>query len=640
MADLKDMDEKDRKRAIERLEKLNPLGLKRPMHSGNENTAAKYEDTILRRQASLQRQAGGAYSFDMDSTTGVSRVPILFVDPLFDPVLLLFPVNDLEQLNKRLRHYYMYHYLVGNIIDLHAEFPLSDHTLECEDDSVKKYFNDFKDRIGALEIMTQQLRGYHLLGESIHYGNWDNNNFEWESFTQFQPEDVELMDTFVSQPVFFLKIKKDSEIGKIVNNTTDLVTRAITELLPEKLVSAARTGRRIHLDSSRVLYFANKPEGSMKRGHSLLKRCLKDLVHEDRLRLLQQSFIERHSKPIKIFKVGSKELGWIPSDRHMVKLQKLLAQASNDPDFNLIYHPFLEVDYVGTKDKIANLAGEFEDVQKKIMVGLFANDALVHGDSTTYASSTVQLKIIMFKYLTQRAKLENMWKYKVFLPLAMKRGFIKRSKAEIEHKIRINGKLEKYMKVKGQNRVIEAEYVLDDAGKHIIGSDGKPFLRIGNSVYKGSEYDKYIIPEYIWQKRNLTDNSSERDLLKHMRDNDEIPFEMIADTMGWNMNHINDMFKKEQSTMFDKKYRDVINKKIEKDETYRGLILEGKTPKEALKETERLKQKEKEPVVTPEAVIQHELEPAVPKEEAKEIPSEEGEGKERLPVGGKEVIEE
>jgi len=643
MAKLEDFSEAQKKRAIERLEKLNPLSLKRPLHKGEENIASKVEEQIFKRQAALKREAGDSYSFSMDSTAGVSRVPILFVDPLFDPVLLLFPTGDLEQLNKRLRHYYMYHYLVGNLIDLHSEFPLSDHVLECEDDSIKKYYNDFKDRIGALDIMTQQLRGYHLLGEAVHYGNWDNNNFEWESFTQFQPEDIELMDTFVSQPVFFLKVKKDSEIGKIVNNTSDMVARAITELLPDKLVSAARTGRRVHLDSSRVLYFANKPEGSMKRGHSLLKRCLKDLVHEDRLRLLQQSFIERHSKPIKIFKVGSKELGWIPSDRHMVKLQKLLAQAANDPDFNLIYHPFLEVDYVGTKEKITNLSEEFDDVQKKIMVGLFANDALVHGEATTYASSTVQLKIIMYRYLAQRAKLENLWKYRVYLPLAMKRGFVRRSKAEIDHNLRINSKLDKYIKVKGQDRLIEAEFVTGSQGQRLNGDDGKPLLRIGNSVYRGSEYDKYIIPEYIWQKRNLVDSSSERDMLRQLRDNSEIPFEMIADAMGWDMKHIEDMLKKEQSTVFDPKYRAIVDEKTKDDDAYKEQILLKKTPEEALKELERQKQKEKAPVVEQETAEQPELKiPA--KEETPELPPEEGEKKEpkkpRTPVGGEETIKE
>ena len=34
---------------------------------------------------------------------GSSRVPIMYVDPMFDPILLMFPKENLKELNRRLR---------------------------------------------------------------------------------------------------------------------------------------------------------------------------------------------------------------------------------------------------------------------------------------------------------------------------------------------------------------------------------------------------------------------------------------------------------------------------------------------------------------------------------------------------------
>ena len=58
------------------------------------------------------------------------NTPIQFLDPAyFDPILFFIQHRDRKELNFRLRYYYEYDELVGNAIDLHSEFPLSDFRL-------------------------------------------------------------------------------------------------------------------------------------------------------------------------------------------------------------------------------------------------------------------------------------------------------------------------------------------------------------------------------------------------------------------------------------------------------------------------------------------------------------------------------
>ena len=78
-------------------------------------------------QKGFERQADSSSAmFFNTQMSDVIRTPLLYVDPLWDTVLLLFPEDNLKEVNKRLRHYYKYHPYVGNIIDIHSEFPLSD----------------------------------------------------------------------------------------------------------------------------------------------------------------------------------------------------------------------------------------------------------------------------------------------------------------------------------------------------------------------------------------------------------------------------------------------------------------------------------------------------------------------------------
>ena len=59
---------------------------------------------------------------------------------------------------------------------------------------------------------------------------------------------------------------------------------------------------------------------------------------------------------------------------------------------------------------------------------------------------------------------------------------------------------------------------------------------------------------------------------------------MVCDAMGWDMKHINDMMKEEQSTNFDKRYRKLLDDKSDKDKDFQNGILSGKKYKEILEE--------------------------------------------------------
>ena len=93
----------------------------------------KYEALMdSMQEAAFKRTASDVGMGFMDGG-GSSRVPLMYVDPMFDPILLMFPKENLKELNRRLRHYYSFHPIVRNLINLHSTFPFGDMEVRCED---------------------------------------------------------------------------------------------------------------------------------------------------------------------------------------------------------------------------------------------------------------------------------------------------------------------------------------------------------------------------------------------------------------------------------------------------------------------------------------------------------------------------
>ena len=204
---------------------------------------------------------------------------------------------------------------------------------------------------------------------------------------------MDIFRTYVTPTAFFL-LKPDPDLSKKINSASEM-DQAQVRLMPETYKESLKDGKPYLLGSDKkVIYLARQTTKYRHRGVSILSRCLKDLLYKDKLRLLQLTFVDRHMHPIKIFKLGSESRGWIPNKKHFNRLQQLLVQASNDPDFNILYHFGLTVDYVGTKDKIANLIPEFEWVERQVMAALFVNDEIIHGGVPSAVRDTVNRRTL------------------------------------------------------------------------------------------------------------------------------------------------------------------------------------------------------------------------------------------------------
>jgi len=499
-----------------------PIGVKASFAPDSESFNLNLQESA----SVFKRKAADTMAFVSTTGTGVTRVPLLYVDPMFDPILLMFPKENIKELNRRLRHYYTYHPLVRTAIDMHSEFAISDFQLRCKDKIIEKEYQNIANKINLMELMIDMNRDYWLLGESFLFGNWDEINECWSNFVQLPPENIDIHKVYVGPGVIYM-LKPDAELKKLLMSPK-AQDQAIAKLLPEEYKEFLLQGKPFPLDNARTIAFIRRPAAYNLRGESVVKSILKDLIYEDKLRLLQYTFVDRHTHPIKIWKLGSAEKGWIPGKKHFQTFAGLLTQSANDADFNIITHPFVQAEFLTTVDKKEDLVGQFEFVQKRIMMGLFMSEAMLAGEGSPYATQAVSMKVLMHRYLRNRQQLERLIKQKIFLPIAVRRNYIKRTQAELDHNVRV------------------------------------------------SKDTQYVIPEFFWKGPNLLNNTALQEMLIRLREREEIPFELIADVFGWETETIKEAFKKEEGTCFDPLWRKTRESFVNSSKKIKQDLLSGK----------------------------------------------------------------
>ena len=70
-----------------------------------------------------------------------------------------------------------------------------------------------------------------------------------------------------------------------------------------------------------------------------------------------------------------------------------------------------------------------------------------------------------------------------------------------------------------------------------------------------TSFDKLEMGISTEERVNLLSSQSEQEMLLRLRDKKEIPFELVADMFGWDMDQLQEKFNREADTVFDPIYK-------------------------------------------------------------------------------------
>lgn len=189
---------------------------------------------------------------------------------------------------------------------------------------------------------------------------------------------------------------------------------------------------REHLDQGGLIPLSTDPdEGSFayilsgrksadsELGSSILDRCLRTLYYREKLRQAQTSIASRAMTPKRI--VWAEGL----SDVDVDMLREQVDLSLVDPDYSIVANYEIRWEEMGSKDRLLDLSGEYEQTERRLLSGLGVTESLMSGESL-YSGDRLKLEVINQRYLHLREILQEYVEENLFKPVAKRMGFVEK----------------------------------------------------------------------------------------------------------------------------------------------------------------------------------------------------------------------
>jgi hypothetical protein len=451
---------------------------------------------------------------DIESANPAIRSPLLNQSNFYMPESDSSTGEPNRLLNQWILYYMKWHPLVPNLINLHAELPLSRFALRGIDDP--KILSFYEEMVESCELhtkMVELLRQYFAFGEAIPYAFWSDtyNCFTDLTFLDSNYVYVKghyLLNSEEGDDVEFYELEPDPLLINLVNND-NYINNMLKEYLDEDFISAVRNNKRLLLSNFSTYMIRNRVRWSDLRGTSIILRCLKSLLYGDKLMESQYSVADGHVNPKWIWKIGQAgDLatgGYMPSEEDLDAFRDLLIDANNDPIFTIITHYAVNVEAVGLAGKILPLKPEYDKIEDDILTALFSNKAITTGQGPNFATASVAFRALMSRYIPVRARLDRYLYQKIFAPVAYANKFYTRKKADIVHNVRT-----------------------------------------------GEDTNQLIIPDIDWRsKANLLDDGSIKSIVSSLVNSGKMPMKILCEVLDLDYSEVRNYLYSEQGTIFD-----------------------------------------------------------------------------------------
>jgi len=444
---------------------------------------AQAEEEMDKKGATFTGFTGGSgYGFNQMMMAGmggmgsnnIMRNPSRrFYDPEITTTAIYLPRN-IRQKNRWCRWFYDHDEFIGAVLELHAELPYSRAEIIVDDTTIKRHIEDCLDKTNFFSMLPAIDLEFMKIGEVFIHTPWDETKGMWSHIIIHNPDFVEVRTTPFADSESVIELRPDDELRKIVHSTKP-EDQQLKKKLPKDVVRRVLTGKNIMLDSREVTHIARRSNPYDVRGTSLLNRMFRLLMYEDKLREAQITIADNFIYPLKIFKLGDPAKGWIPDESHQRALAQMLQNANFDPNFSLIYHYGLQVEYMTVADKVMRLDKEWQEITEKKMIALGISKEILTGGGT-YASANVGLQTQLARYKAKRDLFEVRWMMdKFFRVMAEKNEWYKRDAREILGQYRVKRTAEENRK-----RLIMPKMMWH---KRLMLRDDQQFLTFLNNVY-------------------------------------------------------------------------------------------------------------------------------------------------------------
>jgi hypothetical protein len=263
---------------------------------------------------------------------------------------------------------------------------------------------------------------------SLKIRKWVQENYKgWDRVQILPPEQIK-MEVFQYTNRVKMELipsEKDRMIVMKAAEGQDEEAIKIAEDIPDAIKDNLLGGEPIPLNtspyddflcSSFCYHLSHKKSAYDDRGVSLLERCLRTLLFQDKLRQAQTSIASRSMTPKRV--VWADKMSEIDTEN----LRDQVEQSIADPDFSIVTNYEVHWDEIGARDRLLDLGTEYENTNKMLYIGLRITESMLTGESS-YSGERIHLDVMNTMYLLYREQIAEFVEEYLFKPVAEKKGF-------------------------------------------------------------------------------------------------------------------------------------------------------------------------------------------------------------------------
>jgi len=425
--------------------------------------------------------------------------------------------RDLPGINKMLRIIYTRDPIAGPAADIMSNLPWSEFDIQgIEDPTIMHFFEEaaqlFGDKAQEMPSITTE---FLVLGRFCASLLYDQSKGYW---TDYVPHDSDFL-TITPIPIRNFDPKIDLILSPGIRqfvSSADYRDQIAMQQLPQHLINKMRSGQPIPLDPLNTLYIRRKSSPYDFVGTSIYTRIIPFWAVEKALMNATVTAARRRAGNILHVKAGLDDR-WEPTQGEMEDIAGLFIQSDEDPvGAVVVTRTGVDAQELREGGQLWKWTDEWATFSEGKMRGLGISEALLSGDAT-YNNMEQARSVFTEQVRTLRSYITQQVYYRLFKTLARAHGFKKRSKAELDHKVRI----EKTKEPSGELSLLNLSQ--QDA------------LNISDS--------ELIIPTMHWRKSLLPEGDKEYlDLLNVLKDQGvPIPLRVWAARGGYDIDEAMEM---------------------------------------------------------------------------------------------------
>ncbi|MFA5135441.1 MAG: hypothetical protein WC505_06685 [Patescibacteria group bacterium] len=343
--------------------------------------------------------------------------------------------TDTRTQNKLFRNILAYDAIAGTTTEYWCSMAFGDEIFlsGIEDNAIMHLYEDALSASGVVPLMPLMLSEYLTIGRLFYFMMPNPGTGYWQGTKILDPDYVRLVAPRLPglDPIMDWQASTDDQAWATMNDPRAALQRSLIE---PKIVKAMAGGTTIPLDPINSLFLPRKVHAVDDNGMSYLCRILPFKIYEKAILDASIQGARRRAGPV----------WWatVPNDYKAEQIEQIIEQlfaAEEDPvGGKVAFREGVNIQLLGTKDDVIKLGDDWDFLFKAKMAALGISSAFLEGD-TNYNTLETILSSFLEKLRGVRALFtRKIIQEKIFRTLAQQHGHVRRSKAELSHRIRIS----------------------------------------------------------------------------------------------------------------------------------------------------------------------------------------------------------